>query len=214
MEVLYIVIKLYLYRRGRDLMLQVSRTNNLKVPKTLENTIDNLNSVDDKVAVKQALATANNQKFNKNKVKENIEKDGELERIEKIPFNANDLMVITVVKKLGAYIIAVTEKSPAKYRGVFVNRMQNLSLEILELLLQANFVRIDCLDNKKKREEYQKDAIVKLKMLGYISMVAENSNCILSRQFKQISIQIGECINLIAAWKKSDDSRWNSRTNN
>ena len=70
-------------------MLQVSRTNNLKVPKTLENTIDNLNSVDDKVAVKQALATANNQKFNKNKVKENIEKDGELERIEKIPFNAN-----------------------------------------------------------------------------------------------------------------------------
>ena len=143
MEVLYIVIKLYLYRKGRDLMLQVSRTNNLKVPKTLENTIDNLNSVDDKVAVKQALATANNQKFNKNKVKENIEKDGELERIEKIPFNANDLMVITVVKKLGAYIIAVTEKSPAKYRGVFVNRMQNLSLEILELLLQANFVRID-----------------------------------------------------------------------
>lgn len=98
MEVFYIVIKLYLYRKGRDLMLQVSRTNNLKVPKTLENTIDNLNSVYDKVAVKQALATANNQKFNKNKVKENIEKDGELERIEKIPFNANDLMVITVVK--------------------------------------------------------------------------------------------------------------------
>ena len=81
-------------------MLQVSRTNNLKVPKTLENTIDNLNSVDDKVAVKQALATANNQKFNKNKVKENIEKDGELERVEKIPFNANDLIVITVVKKI------------------------------------------------------------------------------------------------------------------
>ena len=156
MEVFYIVIKLYLYRRGRDLMLQVSRTNNLKVPKTLENTIDNLNSVDDKVAVKQALATANNQKFNKNKVKENIEKDGELERIEKIPFNANDLMVITVVKKLGTYIIAVTEKSPAKYRGVFVNRMQNLSLEILELLLQANFVRIDCLDNKKREKNIKR----------------------------------------------------------
>lgn len=100
MEVFYIVIKLYLYRKGRGLMLQVSRTNNLKVPKTLENTIDNLNSVDDKVAVKQALETANNQKFNKNKEKENIEKDGELERIEKIPFNANDLMVITVVKKI------------------------------------------------------------------------------------------------------------------
>lgn len=195
-------------------MLQVSRANNLKIPKPLENISENLNTVDDKVAVKQALATANNQKFDKKKVKDNIEKDGELEKVEQIPFNANDLMIITVVKKLGAYIIAVTEKSPAKYRGVFVNRMQNLSLEILELLLQANFVRIDCLENKKKREEYQKDAIIKLKMLGYISMVAENSNCILSKQFKQISIQIGEAINLIASWKKSDDARWSSRTTN
>lgn len=195
-------------------MLQVSRAKNLKIPKKLEDMNENLNNIADKVAVKQALATANNQKFDKKKVKDNLEKDSELEKVEKIPFNANDLMVITVVKKLGAYIIAVTEKSPAKYRGVFVNRMQNLSLEILELLLQGNFARIDCLENKKKREKFQKDAIIKLKMLGYISMLAENCNCILSRQFKQISIQIGEAINLIAAWKKSDDSRWNSRTNN
>lgn len=195
-------------------MLQVSRSNNLKIPKTLEDVNENLNSIDDKVVVKQVLTTANNQKFDKKKVKDNIEKDSELEKIEKIPFNANDLIVITVVKKLGAYMIAVTEKSPAKYRGVFVNRMQNLSLEILELLLQTNFVRIDCLENKKKRDEFQKDAIIKLKMLGYISMVAENSNCILSKQFKQISIQIGEAINLIAAWKKSDDTRWSNCTNN
>lgn len=214
MEVFYIVIKLCLYRKDRDLMLQVGRSNNLKIPKTLEDVNENLNSIDDKVVVKQVLATANNQEFDKKKVKDNIEKDSELEKIEKIPFNANDLIVITVVKKLGAYMIAVTEKSPAKYRGVFVNRMQNLSLEILELLLQANFVRIDCLENKKKREEFQKNAIIKLKMLGYISMVAENSNCILSKQFKQISIQIGEAIDLIAAWKKSDDTGWSNRTNN
>ena len=154
-----------------------------------------------------------NEKFDKQKVRKNTESDLELEIIEKIPFNSNDLIVITVVKKLGAYIIAVTEKSSAKYRGVFVNRMQNLALEVLELLLQANFIRIDSKNNKRKREEYQKDAIVKLKMLGYISMVAENSNCILKKQFKQISIQIGEAINLIASWKKSDDSRWNNRNN-
>ena len=86
-----------------------------------------------------------------------------------------------------------------------------MCLETLELLLQANFVRIDSIENKKKREEYQKDAIIKLKMLGYISMVAENSNCILKRQFKQISLQIGEAINLVAAWKKSDDERWRNR---
>lgn len=194
-------------------MLQVNRTNNLKIPKDITNIYPEINTIDDKVNVKQAIATANNEKYDKQKVRKNTESDLELEIIEKIPFNSNDLIVITVVKKLGAYIIAVTEKSSAKYRGVFVNRMQNLALEVLELLLQANFIRIDSKNNKRKREEYQKDAIVKLKMLGYISMVAENSNCILKKQFKQISIQIGEAINLIASWKKSDDSRWNNRNN-
>lgn len=80
-------------------MLQVSRANNLKIPKTLENVSGNLNSLEDKVAVKQALATANDKRFNKKKVTESIEKDKELEQINKIPTNANDLMVITVVKK-------------------------------------------------------------------------------------------------------------------
>ena len=130
-------------------MLQVSRDNNLKIPKQLEISNECINSVDDKVAVKQAIATANDQKFNKQETKEKIESDKELDRIQKIPVNSNDLMVITVVKKLGAYIIAITEKSPAKFRGVFVNRMQNISLEILELLLQANFIRIDSIENKK-----------------------------------------------------------------
>ena len=192
-------------------MLQVSRNNNLKIPKELEDANENINSVQDKVAVKQAMATAKNERFNKKQVTQMVEEDKELERISKIPSNSNDLLVITVVKKLGAYIIAITEKSPAKFRGVFVNRMQNMSLEILELLLQANFVRIDSEINKKKREEYQKDAIIKLKMLGYISMVAENAGCILNKQFKQISLQIGEAINLVAAWKKSDDERWRKR---
>ena len=192
-------------------MLEVSRANNLRIPKTIKNVGIEINSVEDKVAVKQAIATANNEKYNKEKIKEEVEKDKELEQVSKIPYNSNDLMVITVVKKLGAYIIAITEKSPAKFRGVFVNRMQNICLETLELLLRANFVRLESEEKKKEREEYQKEAIIKLKMLGYISMIAENSKCILSRQYKQISLQIGEAVNLIAAWKKSDDDRWRKR---
>lgn len=195
-------------------MLQVSRSNNLKIPKTLEDVNENLNSIDDKVVVKQVLTTANNQKFDKKKVKDNIEKDSELEKIEKISFNANDLIVITVVKKLGAYMIAVTEKSPKKFRGVFVNRMQNYCLDTLEFLLEANFIRMDSQINKTKREELQKEAIVKLKLLGYVAMIAENSGCILRKQYKQISMQLAEAINLIVAWKKNDDTRWSNRTNN
>lgn len=193
-------------------MLQVSRDSNLKIPKKLENFNGTENSVEDIVAVKQAIATAENKRFNKKQIIENVEKDNELEQVNKLPFNANDLMVITVVKKLAAYTIAVTEKSPKKFRGVFVNRMQNYCLDTLECLLEANFTRMDAIEKKIKRAELQKEAIVKLKLLGYVSMVAENSGCILKKQYKQISLQLSEAINLIVAWKKSDDERWKKRS--
>lgn len=192
-------------------MLQVSRDSNLKIPKKLEDYNGTENSIEDKVAVKQAIATAENKRFNKKEVAESVENDNELEKVNKLPFNANDLVVITVVKKLAAYTIAVTEKSPKKFRGVFVNRMQNYCLDTLECLLEANFIRMDAIEKKIKREELQKQAIVKLKLLGYVSMVAENSGCILKKQYKQISIQLSEAINLTVAWKKSDDERWKKR---
>ena len=173
-------------------MLQVSRDSNLKIPKKLEDCNGTENSIEDKVAVKQAIATAENKKFNKKEIEESVENDNELEKINKLPFNANDLIVITVVKKLAAYIITVTEKSPKKFRGVFVNRMQNYCIDTLECLLEANFIRMDAIEKKIKREELQKQAIVKLKLLGYVSMVAENSGCILKKQYKQISIQLSE----------------------
>ena len=193
-------------------MLQVSRDSNLKIPKKLEDINGIENNIEDKLAVKQAIATADNKKFNKKSETEKIEDDKELEQVDKIPFNANELMVITVVKKLAAYTIAVTEKSPKKYRGVFVNRMQNYCLDTLECLLEANFIRMDAQEKKTKREELQKEAVVKLKLLGYVSMVAESSGCILNKQYKQISIQLAEAINLTVAWKKSDDERWRKRS--
>lgn len=132
-------------------MLQVSRDSNLKIPKKLEDFNGAENSIEDKVAVKQAIATAENKRFNKKEIEESVENDNELEQVNKLPFNANDLMVITVVKKLAAYIIAVTEKSPKKFRGVFVNRMQNYCLDTLECLLEANFIRMDAAEKKKEQ---------------------------------------------------------------
>lgn len=133
-------------------MLQVSRDNNLKIPKKIEIYEKNSNSIDDTVAVKKAIATANNEKINIKNIQDQVElEDKELAVIAKLPSNSNDLIVITVVKKLGAYVIAVTEKSPKKFRGVFVNRMQNYCLDTLELLLEANFIRIDSQAKSKKR---------------------------------------------------------------
>lgn len=168
--------------------------------------MEDINSKKDCYGVKLTVATANHKKMPRQS-----EETQEDIYISKIPDNANDLIVITVVKKLGMYVIMVTEKSPAKYRGVFVNRMQNYCLENLELLLHANFIKMDTQEAKQQREKNQKEAIIQLKMLGYIAMLAEKAKCILPKQYKQIAIQIGEAINLIAAWKKSDDKRYAKR---
>lgn len=193
-------------------MLQVSRANNLKIPKEIEIVTKQANNVDDTVAIKKGIAMAENKKFNEKKLEEKVEiEDKKLKVIEKIPSNSNDLVVITIAKKLCAYVIAITEKSPKKFRGVFVNRMQNYCLDTIEYLLEANFIRMDSAANKVKREHYQTEAIVKLKLLGYIAMVAQSSNCILQKQYKQISMQLAETINLIIAWKKSDDERWKNK---
>ena len=193
-------------------MLQVSRSNQLKIPKELEIVTRSANAIDDVVAIKKGIAMAEKEKFNETKEKEVLElEDKDLKIIEKIPSNANDLMVITIAKKLCAYVITITEKSPKKFRSVFVNLMQNYALDTIEYLLEANFIQMNSATNKEKRENFQKEAIVKLKLLGYIAMVAESSGCILQKQYKQISILLAETINLIVAWKKSDDERWKKK---
>ena len=68
-------------------MLQVSRDSNLKIPKKLEDSNGTENSIEDKVAVKQAIATAENKRFNKKELEESIENDNELEQVNKLPFN-------------------------------------------------------------------------------------------------------------------------------
>lgn len=179
---------------------RLSRGKGLKIPKMAK--VDSF--TDDLFAAQRAFALAEDRKFPQQE--EAATKD--TEAAAKIPEDASELVVITKVKQLGAYVIAVTAKSPAKFRGVFVSRMQNFCLDAVQDLLQANFIRVEDEACKKQREKFQQDAIIKLKMLAYISMVAENAGCILPRQYKQISLQAGTAINLAAAWKKSDDDRW------
>ena len=191
---------------------RLSRNKSLDLPKVVENDVGKINSSLDLFSTSQAFATARDKKFNQKKEQAKAEaKDAEWEQACKIPESSSDLIVITKTKKLGAYIVAVTQKSPAKFRSVFVNRMHNLCLDALQDMFRANFIRQDCIENKKQRERYQTDAIIKLKMLGYIALLSENAGCILTRQLKQISIQVSEAVNLAAAWRKSDDEKWREK---
>ena len=181
----------------------------MNIPITVKDEVGMINTVADRVAADEAHATAHDRKLNREVSRQKAETEyAEWKRISKIPESYSDLIVITKVKKLGAYVIAATEKSPAKYRGVFVNRMQNYCLDALQDMLNANFIRPADAENRRLRAQYQTDALIKLKMLAYVAMVAQNAGCILLRQYKQISLQIGETVNLLSAWKKSDEEKW------
>lgn len=191
----------------------ISRGKQLKFPQFLDIQPQDLNTEDDYLSVKQGQAMAQGERFREEKeAKAYHEITESLGNSVQIPDNSSQLLVITKIKKLGAYVIAATEKSPAKYRGVFVNRMQNYCLDALENMLSANFIFQNSAENKQRREKCQSDAIIKLKMLAYVAMVAEGAGCILPRQYKQISLQAGEAINLAAAWRKSDNERWREKT--
>ncbi len=54
-----------------------------------------------------------------------------------------DLKVISKAKELSAVIFEITERSPKKYRFTLVSRMQNISLDIIAELYEANDTYID-----------------------------------------------------------------------
>lgn len=76
-----------------------------------------------------------------------------------------------------------------------------------ENLIEANSIRMDSVKNKERRRECQRIAFLKLKLLGYISFLALENQCILKKQYQQISLQLSDCINLLVAWQKSDAER-------
>lgn len=124
----------------------------------------------------------------------------------------SEMAVITKAKELCSYVMIVTQKSPKHFRFTFVTRMQNLALDVIENLYRANDTFITGRDPeaRKIRLEYQHKAITSLKLLAYISYLAYEQGCILSKQYEQISILTTGCRNLVGAWITSDKKRFPS----
>ncbi len=181
----------------------ISRKNGLRIPNEIPNVKNNKESYDEKLEVAKAVAEAQEKIFKEEIVEELLDTDEDT----KTPYDSSELIVITKAKKLAAYVITITEKSPKRFRAVFVNRMQNYCLDCLENLIEANSIKMDSIKNKERRRECQRVAFLKLKLLGYVSFLALENECILKKQYKQISLQISDCINLLVAWRKSDANR-------
>lgn len=174
----------------------------MKLPKIIPNVPGQKMEIQEKVEVAKSVADALGKKYVKKKA-EVTYKEGIEENL-MLRYDSSELVVITKMKKLTAYIITVTSKSPQKFRFTFVNRMHNYCLDIIENMFRANSLKKDETKNKIKRKEYQHDAYVNLRLLAYISFLAYENACILKKQYEQISLQISDCVNLLVAWTKSD----------
>ena len=187
-------------------MDNIGRNRGLQLQLTVPMDENRKESDEDKIATAKGVAKANQKKFIEDKVF--LQELDDVDKDTKIRQNASELLVITKTKKLAAYVITVTEKSPKKFRAVFVNRIQNYCLDCLEYLIEANSMRMDSTKNKERRKECQHQAFLKLKLLGYMAFLSLESQCILKKQYEQISLQVADCINLLVAWRKSDADRF------
>jgi len=174
----------------------------LKLPKVIPNAKGHKMSTEDKVEVAKTVAEAKEKPYVEKKVE--VEYKEGIEETLNLRYDASELTVITRVKKLAAYVMTVTTKSPQKFRFTFVNRMHNYCLDIIEYLFMANSLKKGDHKNAFRRKEYQHEAYVRLKMLAYISFLAYENGCILKKQYEQISLQVSDSINLLIAWTKTE----------
>ena len=112
----------------------------------------------------------------------------------------NDLFVLTKAKDLTKYIITVTEKSPKRFRFTLVVRLQNYALNVVELILRAN-----ASFEKEARLTLQRQAREQLMLLDYLAGIAFEEECILFKQYEQISKGQAECLLYLGKWMASTE---------
>ena len=100
--------------------------------------------------------------------------------------------------------------SPVKYRYSYANRLQNLSMDVLENLYYANttFVSKDDPNSIRMRYAFQHKSQVKLHMLSSIADISVRGQCITKKQYENICKHAATIQKLIGGWINSDAKRF------
>lgn len=119
----------------------------------------------------------------------------------------NELKVIVKAKELAVHTIKLTSncnKFPKKYRFTLCDRMQNKSMNIYELLLEANRTH---LTNKTLRNDLQTKAILNCdELLFYIEMCLQ-LNIIQPNSAEYWSNLVSDIKFMTIAWRTKDKER-------
>lgn len=117
------------------------------------------------------------------------------------PPRDKDMAVFTAARKLSQYVFVITEKSPKKLRWSIVSRLQNATVDVIENLYRANCER------GERREEFQKQARVSLRLVDFFSEAARTMQAINMRQTEIIAKHIGEVDKLLSGWIRSTKNK-------
>ena len=122
----------------------------------------------------------------------------------------NDLKVVIKSKELAVHTIKVTSncnKFPKKYRFTLCDKMQNKSMNIYELLLEANRVN---LSDIKARNELQTKAILNCdELLFYIEMCLQ-LNIIQPNSAEYWSKLVSDIKFMTIKWRTKDKERYSA----
>lgn len=121
-----------------------------------------------------------------------------------------DLTVITKAKKLMEYTFTITNSEnrfPKKIRFTLVQRLQDLSMEIIEMLYSANDTGNFTDVEKRDRRRYQKLALTKLNMMMCLVEFSYNRQHINMKSLEYWTNLIRDVRILTASWIKSDKSK-------
>lgn len=126
--------------------------------------------------------------------------------------NNNEFLLLVKVKDLIEYTLEVTDNSkrfPKKYRFTFVNRMQNIVLDIYELINAANELNANNKDTLIERLKLQNEAITKCKTMLFLidSCLKKESIEVTHRQAEVWSKHVCNVKNMTINWHVKDKAK-------
>lgn len=133
--------------------------------------------------------------------KENVEERGTKRRyvitsVDKGKDKQQEMAVFTGAKKLSEYIMVITQKSPKKFRWSMVTKLQNSSINVIDLLYNANY-------DKDNRSEYLKKCRVELSLLDFYTEASKRMQVITTKQMLNIGKQLLEVRKMLDGWIRS-----------
>lgn len=123
-----------------------------------------------------------------------------------------DFVLLSKAKELIKYTLTMTDNAkryPKKYRFTFVNRMQNLALDIFENINTANELNVLDKEALRERLKLQNIAITKCKtLLFFIDLSLEYKNIVLdNRQAEVWAKYVLDVKNMAVRWHYKDRER-------